>query len=120
MKPDEYIEKVKRTESLIFKSEGKERLLHAGIGIATEAGEMLDALKKSLFYNQQLDKINIEEELGDLMWYIALACDSLNVSLENIMERNIEKLKARYPEKFTSDDAKNRDLKKERDILEKK
>jgi NTP pyrophosphatase (non-canonical NTP hydrolase) len=76
-------------------------LLHAAFGISGEAGEILDAVKKSFIYNKPLDKENMKEEIGDCLWYIALACRTLNVSFEEIMKSNIDKLTKRYPEKYT-------------------
>ena len=113
-----YIKDAIRTESSKVFLEGKKRLLHAGIGIATESGEFLDALKKAIFYGKELDRVNLKEELGDLLWYIAIAMDELGTDFETEMERNIKKLKARYPEKFRKEDALERDLEKERGILE--
>ncbi len=95
------------------------RLLHSAIGISTEAGELLDSLKKHIYYGKEFDKTNFKEEIGDIFWYIAIACDELGVTIESLMERNIEKLQARYPNKFTSEDAINRNLETERKILEK-
>ncbi len=114
-----YIEKAIRTESKETFFSGKERLLHAGIGLATETGEFLDALKKSVFYGKELDRVNLKEELGDMLWYIAIAMNELGTDFETEMERNIEKLEQRYPEKFTKEKSDNRDLGKERMILEK-
>jgi NTP pyrophosphatase (non-canonical NTP hydrolase) len=94
------------------------RLLHALMGLTTEAGESLDALKKHLFYGKPLDEVNLKEEMGDLFWYLAIMADTLGVSFEEIQERNIEKLKARYGEKFTDEKAINRNLETERSILE--
>ena len=94
------------------------RLLHGGMGISTEAGEFLDVLKKHIFYGKEIDYVNLSEELGDALFYIALCMDVLGISFEDVMEKNIEKLKARYPEKFTEDKAINRDLDTERKILE--
>jgi NTP pyrophosphatase (non-canonical NTP hydrolase) len=96
------------------------RLLHAMIGMVTEAGEIQDQMKKAIFYGKQVDKVNLVEELGDVMWYVAIAADTLGVSLEEIMERNNAKLEARYGKVFTETAALNRDLDKEREILEKK
>lgn len=93
-------------------------LLHASIGIASEAGELQDALKKHLFYGREFDWTNAVEEVGDLLWYAALACESLGTTLEDAMERNIAKLKARYPEKFEAQRAIDRDLAAERAALE--
>lgn len=94
------------------------RLLHAGIGMATESGEFLDMLKKHLYYGKPLDKVNLAEEVGDLMWYCALAMDALGIDFNQVLETNIKKLAARYPEKFTEFDAENRNLDTERQILE--
>lgn len=93
-------------------------LLHGAIGLATEAGELLDAVKRSLFYGGQLDRTNLVEELGDLEWYMAVIRHAVGVEQDEVQRINIEKLKARYPEKFTSDDALQRDLARERKILE--
>lgn len=114
----DFIKNAITTESKTFDVKGNERLLHAGIGMATETGEFLDALKKSTYYGKDLDRVNLKEELGDLLWYIAIAMDELDTDFDTEMKRNIEKLKARYGDKFTEDSAENRDLKKERDILE--
>ncbi|MCB0357936.1 MAG: nucleoside triphosphate pyrophosphohydrolase family protein, partial [Bdellovibrionales bacterium] len=94
------------------------RLLHGAIGLATEAGEFLDALKKHIYYGRELDRVNLAEELGDIFWYCAIIADELNVPFAKIMETNIEKLKARYGEKFTEEKAENRNLTVEREILE--
>ncbi len=78
----------------------------------------MDAVKKSKFYGKDLDRINLIEELGDLMWYSALLCDELGVSLEQVWNKNIRKLKSRFPDKYTDEKAKNRNLNKERKELE--
>ncbi len=93
-------------------------LLHGAIGLSTEAGEMLDAVKRALFYGGDLDRTNLIEELGDLEWYMAVIRDALNVSQEEVQQINIEKLRARYPEKFSTDHALQRDLGRERAVLE--
>jgi NTP pyrophosphatase (non-canonical NTP hydrolase) len=92
--------------------------LHMVIGISTEAGELLDAYKKHFAYGKELDKVNVGEEIADMMWYISNLCRMLNIDYEEMLERNINKLKARYPEKFTQENALNRDLDVERKILE--
>jgi NTP pyrophosphatase (non-canonical NTP hydrolase) len=92
--------------------------LHMVIGISTEAGELLDAYKKHFAYGKELDKVNVGEEIADILWYISNLCRLLNIDLEEMLQRNIDKLKARYPEKFTQENAINRDLNVERKILE--
>jgi NTP pyrophosphatase (non-canonical NTP hydrolase) len=93
-------------------------LIHASMGLVTEAGEFQDMLKKHLYYGRELDTVNLREEIGDLLWYCAIALEALDTDFQSVMQTNIDKLKARYPEKFTEDSANNRDLKVERQILE--
>jgi NTP pyrophosphatase (non-canonical NTP hydrolase) len=93
------------------------QLLHACMGLSTEVGELTDNLKKYIFYGSKLNSVNAVEELGDIMWYIALACRSLDTNFETICEKNINKLKIRYPEKFTEHAALNRDLVAENKLL---
>lgn len=83
-------------------------LIHAVNGIATEAGEFADPLKKHLFYGRELDTANMTEELGDLLWYVALACDALGVDMGKVMAQNVEKLRVRYTVKFTEQEAEAR------------
>lgn len=123
MKPSDYIKNAIRTESkdYQFTKTGNvtPRIEHAVMGIVTEAGELMDAIKKAKIYGKELDKINIVEELGDLMWYFALLSDELKVTFEEIWDKNIRKLALRYPEKYSHDKALNRTLDKEREELEK-
>ena len=75
-------------------------LLNGVMGLNGEAGECIDIMKKHIFQGHELDREHLIEELGDVAWYLAVCCEGLGVSLEEVMERNIEKLKARYPEGF--------------------
>ena len=94
------------------------RLLHAGIGLATEAGEFLDQMKRHVYYGKHRDDVNLKEEISDVLWYCSLACNALNISMAEVMDANIRKLKARYPEKFSEEKANTRDLDVERAVLE--
>ena len=94
-------------------------LLHSSLGLVTEAGEFQDMLKKHIFYGRELDLVNLKEEIGDILWYCAIALEALDADFESVMQTNIDKLKARYPDKFSSERAINRNLDKEREILEK-
>ena len=123
---ENYVENVLKTESLItpeiiarLSDPTTARLIHASMGMATEAGELIDMLKKYLFYGKPLDLVNASEEIGDQMWYSGLAIDILKTTIDDILTTNIAKLKIRYPEKFTSHHAINRDLDAERECLEK-
>lgn len=191
MKFEQYLIESARTHQ----SEGKRRdLLHCASGMVTEAGELIDPFKRAMFYKKELDVVNVIEEVGDGLWYIAIACRIFNLNLDlnqennqyyktnkikqiqtkeglmefmlgfneyvnklamkivrvsdfvdikfNIeyftdviqemnliaemfnfnldlaMEVNINKLKKRFPNKFTYEDAITRDLKAERELLE--
>jgi len=94
------------------------RILHAAMGCCTESGELMDAVKKHILYGKPIDEVNLQEEAGDMFWYCALLADAVGFSFEDTFEKNIAKLKARYPNKFTEKDALVRDLDKERQILE--
>ena len=93
-------------------------LQHAGMGLVTESAEFVDMLKKHLYYGKPLDEVNLKEEISDLLWYSALALRALGSDFESVMQTNIAKLKARYPDKFTEEKAITRDLETERKILE--
>ena len=95
------------------------KLEHGIIGISTEAGELLDIVKKNKFYDKPVDWVNVKEEIGDILWYCAEICAIHKWTFEEIMEQNIRKLKARYPDRFTNANALNRNLDKERSMLEK-
>ena len=109
---------LKESERTLIDKGHDMNLLHAAMGIGTEAGEMLDAFKRKIFYGKELDTVNVKEELGDLMWYMAILMRELDLDFEEVLQLNIDKLKARFPDKFTEHDALNRDLDKERSILE--
>lgn len=94
------------------------RLLHYALGLCTEVGELQDAIKKFVAYGKPVDRTNIKEELGDILWYHARLLDLFGFTYEEVMEVNINKLKARYGTKFTEHAALNRDLDKEREVLE--
>ncbi len=94
------------------------RLLHAVLGLMSEAGEIADALKKHIIYGKALDEVNVLEESGDLSWYQALLLRAVKRGMEESMEKNIAKLKARYGDKFTAHAALNRNLEAERAALE--
>ena len=83
-------------------------VLNACLGLSGEVGEFNDMIKKWIFHEKDLDEEHLKKELGDIMWYIAMMCHAFRWSLDEIMEMNIDKLKARYPEGFDTDRANNR------------
>ena len=77
-----------------------ERLLTSGVGINAEGGEFLEIIKKMIFQGKPWDEDNKEHliiELGDVMWYVAQACMALEISFDEVIERNVKKLEKRYP-----------------------
>ena len=77
-----------------------ERLLTASVGMCAEAGEFTEVVKKIVFQGKPVNEENLfhlKRELGDIMWYVAQACMGLGVSLDEVIEMNVDKLKARYP-----------------------
>ena len=78
-----------------------ERLLTAGVGINAEGGEFLEIIKKMVFQGKAWNSDNREHliiELGDIMWYVAQATLALGISMEDVLDTNINKLSKRYPE----------------------
>ena len=76
-------------------------LIHMLMGIVGEAGELMDAIKKHTIYNKPLDRENVIEELGDIEWYMQGLRAHLGISRDAVLQYNIEKLKKRYPDKYT-------------------
>lgn len=99
-------------------------LLHAAMGLHTESGELMDVLKRWLFYGKPIDRVSMFEEGGDISWYLRLLAESLKdlaegkCAFEEMLDRNVAKLKARFPDKFSEELALNRDLVTERQVLE--
>lgn len=93
------------------------RIAHAIMGMVNEVGELSSLVKGHIYHGRHLDKVWIAEEVGDLLWYIALICNALELDMGNIMTANIAKLKARYPDKYSDEDANDRDKDAERDTI---
>lgn len=85
-----------------------ENLLNATLGLVGGAGEFADHMKKALFHDHPRDEEHLVKELGDILWYVCQACDALDVQLQDVMQVNIDKLRARYPGGFSSDRSRNR------------
>jgi NTP pyrophosphatase (non-canonical NTP hydrolase) len=116
IEPNKYIEFVRQTTSpassdfaallarlteLETQDADTPRLLTAAFGMSAEAGEFTEIVKKMFLQGKPYNADNIEHlkiELGDILWYAAQACMALDVSFEEVMERNYLKLSARYPE----------------------
>jgi len=79
----------------------KEELIDVGLGITGEAGEVSDLIKKYHSGVKELDIENMKLELGDVLWYVAEACDALDITIEDVANMNIDKLKSRHGDKFS-------------------
>ena len=86
----------------------KDVLINGVMGLCGESGEAIDIVKKWLAQGHELDKEKLAKELGDICWYLAETATALDLSLEEIMTANIEKLKKRYPDGFDADRSINR------------
>lgn len=95
---DEYQVLAERSEKRL---QYADRINHAMLGLASEVGELAGTVKKWHAYNQELDVRNIQEELGDILWYMALLCNIKGLSFGEIAQDNLAKLAKRYPERYT-------------------
>jgi NTP pyrophosphatase (non-canonical NTP hydrolase) len=81
----------------LFKGDSRDNMLtHAALGIAGEAGELVDAIKKHVIYGKPLDLENVREEIGDIRFYIEALCNILDLHDQTIIQANMNKLAKRY------------------------
>ena len=81
----------------------RELLLNSALGLCGESGEVADLLKKYHFQGHNLDIDHVAKELGDIAWYLAVGAYAIGYDLETILQMNVDKLKARYPDGFSAD-----------------
>ena len=96
----EYQEAVRRTCAT---TEQDDTIKLALIGLQDELGEVAGPLKKYLWHGHPLERAHLKDEVGDLLWYLATLCTALSLDLEQVLEQNVEKLRTRYPEGFSSE-----------------
>ena len=80
-----------------------ELLLNSALGLCGESGEVADLVKKHRFQGHDIDFDHIAKELGDISWYLAVGAYAIGYDLETILQMNVDKLKARYPDGFSAD-----------------
>lgn len=83
-------------------------IVNGCLGLSGEVGEFNDMIKKWIFHQKPLDHSHAKKEIGDILWYIAMICHGFKWDMDNIMQINIDKLRARYPFGFDIDRANNR------------
>jgi NTP pyrophosphatase (non-canonical NTP hydrolase) len=97
---DEYQEAARRT---INPSLGeRDRLLDAAMGLSEEAGELLGLVRKRAFQSRDVARETLIEELGDTLWCLAIAADSLGITLSDVANANVDKLQRRHPTGFAA------------------
>ena len=107
MTPNEYQQLANRTSGSY---DTLEAMIANGVfGLCGESGEVADLVKKWTFQGHILDRDKMVEELGDVLWYVALLATALHEPLEAIMQANIDKLRKRYPDGFDPERSVNRD-----------
>lgn len=87
------------------KRDGVDGHLHAAVGLAGEAGEVLDHMKKAWVYDREIDRVKVVEEMGDTLHYLMMLCIKMDIELGDLMLDNVRKLRKRYPGGFTKKDA---------------
>ena len=102
----EYQQKAARTMSGGIEEREKANMC---MGLAGETGEVIDLMKKHLYHGHDLRLDKVQEELGDVLWYVAGLCEVLGLSMADVAQANVNKLCARYPEGFSEERSKNRD-----------
>ena len=78
----------------------REPIVGFALGLAGESGEVVDDIKKKYFHGRTIDPDHTIEELGDVMWYVANIATQLGVTLDEVIERNADKLRVRYPQMY--------------------
>jgi len=101
----EYQEAVKRTCAT---TEPAETMKLALIGLQDEPGEVAGPIKKHLWHQHELDVEHVQDEIGDILWYLATLSNALDITLEDAVEGNVKKLLKRYPDGFSSERSINR------------
>ena len=86
----------------------RDQQANAALGLAGEAGEVADLIKKWLYHGHDTDWAKLHEELGDVLFYVAAIATLYGLNLDDIAQANIDKLKARYPNGFTAEDSRSR------------
>lgn len=83
-------------------------LVNCALGLSGESGEFADHMKKYCFQGHVIDHEHLKKELGDILWYVAVACECLKTDLDTVMQMNVDKLLKRYPNGFETEKSINR------------
>lgn len=83
-------------------------IVMACLGLSGESGELIDMIKKAIFHQHPIAKTELKKEIGDILWYLAMMCESFHIDFEKVAQKNIDKLKERYPDGFSVEASQNR------------
>lgn len=104
---NEYQKEALRTSSMNYENYGM--IVNGALGLAGESGEVADIIKKSVFQGHAFDTDHLAEELGDVAWYLAVTAHAIGYDLETVLQRNVDKLRKRYPDGFSADKSIHRE-----------
>lgn len=107
MTPNEYQKLAMRTCNFQYTTANWDMVCHAVFGLTSEAGEVAGLFQK-WYQGHELDKDHLEKEIGDCLWMIAELCTAFGFTLEDVMQLNIDKLRARYPDGFSEEKSLHR------------
>ena len=102
---NDYQQAALRTER---EMEPRDRIGHGALGLAGEAGECADLLKKVVYFGHDLDRDKVRAELGDVLWYLAVLADACGLTLDEVAEANVAKLRKRYGDGWDEQASKDR------------
>lgn len=106
MKLNEYQNLASRTGNNY--GDWKAGLINYALGVTGESGEVADMIKKTIFHGHELSISDFKKELGDILWYVSQLASVCNLTLEDVAQTNIKKLKRRYPDGFSEKASINR------------
>ncbi len=95
------------TTALQLSADHQAMLMHAALGLSSEAGEVAGILQK-IYQGHSFDRIHLAKELGVVLWMVAEVCEALGVQLSSVAEMNLAKLRARYPDGFDPEKSRHR------------
>ena len=107
MKMSDYQKQSSRTANT-HRGPRTDHLANFALGLTGESGEVADHIKKYIFHGHPLHKAELEKELGDVLWYVSQLVDVLELDLDVVAQKNIDKLRRRYPDGFSEEDSLNR------------
>lgn len=103
----DYTSEDRMTNALQLSADHQAMLMHAALGLSSEAGEVAGILQK-IYQGHSFDRIHLAKELGDVLWMVAEVCEALGVQLSSVAEMNLAKLRARYPDGFDPEKSRHR------------